>query len=277
LLALTPQINVTCIIDNGSSDDSLQVLTRQYKDHNRVTILANDANVGFGPGIETGIRSAIAGNADYVLLVNNDALLDKQCLQTMLNCAESDETIGIVGPRIFYFHRPATVWQGGGYFNYFTGGNVVPEKNKDPKAFKNDVVEASFLTGCVMLIRCDVFKKIGFFAPEIFFYEEDVDFCLRARKAGFRLVYLPNATAWHKVEGIRITPFAFYNRARSRLIAIRRNFGLMYQLYGFVCHFLLFSPYKMYQCLSAEKKWETFSAWWKGTVDGLTVKLTPQA
>lgn len=270
--SVLPITNIV-VVDNGSSDRSVEYLKNYYCKDNSVLFLKNKTNVGFGPGIKKGIINSLENGADYIFLVNDDAIVDNYCLAEMVKNGDNDCNVGILGPRIFYSTKPSVVWQGGGYFNYWTGGNVVPEKNRPPKAYNSQAVSVTFLTGCIMLIKSKVFEKIGYFDDDIFFYEEDVDFCLRALKAGFILNYVPSAIAWHKVEGIRITPFAFYNRARSRIIVLRKNFNIIYVWYGILVHIILFTPYKIYQSIKSEKPLETLVAWFKGSIDGVSAKL----
>jgi len=272
----TMQINKIIVVDNGSTDNSGNLLEKRYGGDKNIKVILNASNEGFSRGINLGIREAIKNKPDFLLLLNNDAVLDGSCIKNLIDAFDADGKCGIAGPRIHYFHKKDIVWQGGGYFNYWTGGNVVPEKNKRPKQYKDEYVKASFLTGCIMLLKREVIEKIGLLDEDIFFYEEDVDFCLRAKKAGFELYYVPSATAWHKVEGIRITPFAFYHRARSRILVLRKNFSSIYVIYGISLHFLLFTPYKIYQSLKADKPGETFLAWVKGSFDGIYAKLNYQ-
>ncbi|MBI5806385.1 glycosyltransferase family 2 protein [candidate division TA06 bacterium] len=261
------------IVDNGSTDDSGRILKEKYVDERSIEFIVNDKNEGFSRGINIGVIKAIKENPDYILLLNNDAFLDVNCINNLLKAFVANNRCGVAGPRIFYSHKKDIIWQGGGHFNCWTGGNVVPEKNRIPKVFKDEYVNATFMTGCIMLIKREVFEEIGLLDEDIFFYEEDVDFCLRAAKAGFKLIYVPSAVAWHKVEGIRITPFAFYNRARSRIIVLRKNFNIIYVWYGILLHIILFTPYKIYQSIKSDTPLETLVAWFKGSIDGVSAKL----
>ncbi|MDQ7799268.1 MAG: glycosyltransferase family 2 protein [Candidatus Edwardsbacteria bacterium] len=273
LLKNVHPVNKIVIVDNGSTDGSGKMLAEKYSKDQLIELFFNEVNEGFSKGVNLGVKKALKSNPDYILLLNNDTVLDRDCIKKMVDACDLNNKCGIAGPRIFYNHKKEIVWQGGGYFNYYTGGNVVPEKNKKPKVYKTNFVSATFLTGCIMLIKTVVFDKIGLLDEDIFFYEEDVDFCLRAVKSGYNLQYVPSAVAWHKVEGIRLTPFAFYNRARSRIIVLRKNFNKIYVAYGILSHFLLFTPYKIYQSINAEKPWETLRAWFKGSIEGLFAKL----
>jgi len=254
------------LVDNGSTDNSSLLLKTHFG--KKITIINNSTNKGFAAGINVGIEAACRNQSDYLLLLNNDAIVDRKCIGKMLHAFDNSENIGICGPRIYYYFKPEIIWQGGGYFNYLTGGNVVPEKNHQPVSYIAKNRRVSFLTGCVMLIKRNVIENIGMFNERIYFYEEDVDYCLRARNAGFKLLYVTEAYAWHKVKGIKITEFAFFHRARSRLIVLRDNFQVPYFIYGIFMHIIYYTPYKLYQSITRNTV-KPFVAWLLGSLDGL--------
>ncbi|MGB9902666.1 glycosyltransferase family 2 protein [Methanothrix sp.] len=267
---------VDCIIlvDNGSKDGSIEKLEKEYGLSNKIKIIKNKINLGFSGGVNIGIQQILrATNVEYILLINNDALIDVNCLTELLKVASKSEDIGIVGPRIFYFKDNDRIWQGGGYFSKLKSGIVVPEKNRLSKQCLADKEkEVDFISGCVMLVSKKVFEKVGLFDEDFFFYSEDVDFCLRAKKAGFSLFYVPSAIAWHKISNIskdRTSPFALYHLARSRLIMLRKNFPYWYFLYSILIQFFIYTPYRLWQIFNGSRQIEAFWAWLIGTKDGL--------
>jgi hypothetical protein len=269
----TYPVHKIIVVDNGSTNDSMQKLEMMYHDNSIMHFKYNKDNLGFACGINQGIRAAYDAGADYIFIINNDALVNSDCLERLVNVIQETPIIGIVGPRIFYHDHPEIVWQGGGFFNYFTGGNVVPEKNKKPYKYTKDSVDSSFLTGCIMLIRREVIDEVGYFDQDIYFYEEDVDFCLRNIRHGFKLRYVPNAVSWHKVDGIKISEFAFYHRAKSRIIVLRKNFSRSYYLYALALHWILFTPYKIYQSFKSAHPMKVIISWFCGSISGIRCKL----
>lgn len=268
------------LVDNGSRDNSIEKLEEDYGHSSKFEIIRNRINVGFAKGVNVGIRRALDDRAEYILLVNNDAIIDMECVTKLYKIAERSEPIGIVGPRIFYLNDDERIWQGGGYFSKLKSGIISSEKNR--LARQCAVIkerEVTFLSGCVMLVWRMVFERIGLFDEDFFFYEEDVEFCLRAKRAGFRLFYVPSARAWHRISNIvkdRTSSFVLYHLARSHLIMLRKAFPPWYFLYGAVVHLFIYTPYRMWQIFWGSRSLKAASSWLKGTMDGLLWRGPPK-
>jgi hypothetical protein len=156
----------------------------------------NPTNVGVAEGYNVGLG---AGSSPYVLLINNDVAVNPEMVSRLIAIGEADSTIGIVAPRIYYYGT-RKVWSDGGLFNPWTG--VTRHKNirkigpadKTPK-------EVDWATGCCLLIKREVIQVVGEFdsaySPA---YCEDVDYCMRTRAAGWKIVVNPRATMWHKIS-----------------------------------------------------------------------------
>ncbi len=172
------------IVDNHSSDGSASYIKKNYP---QINILSLDTNNGFAKAVNKALRIA---KGSYFFLVNNDVILEKNYLQLLLTFMEQDPTIGIAGGKI-YSQITNTISFCGNTFNPWTGAI-----QKLPKP--NVVKESQWIEGSSMLIKKSVVKKIGFFDPAYFYTFEDVDFCLRAREKGFKVMYYPKAIAWHK-------------------------------------------------------------------------------
>lgn len=265
------------VVDNHSTDGSIQKLQKVFYLEDKVCIILNKNNLGFAKGANIGIRFSLKQGADYIFLINNDAIIDPLCIELLINELKKNTSNGMAGPRIFYHEEPNKIWHGGGYFNRLKTGIVIPEKNKINNELDDKIKKVSFLTGCCMLIKREVFKKVGFFNESYFMYEEDVDFCFRTIKKGFNILYIPKAHVWHKISSTlkdRASPFVFYNMSRSRLIFLRKNFSIFYFLYACLIHFLIYTPYRIIQVYAwQEKTWQSILAWMKGTKDGLTIAL----
>ena len=265
------------LLDNASQNGSFEQLQKVYDKVDSVHIIRNRANYGFARGVNVGIQYALNRGAEFVFLVNNDAIVDRDCIQTLIASFEENDKAGIAGPRIFYHADPERIWQGGGHLSLLKTDVVNHEKNKLLTHCSEKTREVTFLTGCVMLVRREVFEKIGLFDDNYFFYGEDVDFCLRTRRAGFKLIYVPGAKAWHKIENIaknRTSPFVMYHLSRSRLLVLRRNFPVPYYLYGVMVHLLLYTPYRAWQIMQGSRSLEAMRAWLRGTWDGLVERKT---
>lgn len=166
-----------------------------------VKLIANPINSGFSGGNNLGIDYALKNRADYLLLLNNDTVVDKDFLKILVKEAEENQEVGILGPAIYFFAQPEKTWFLGGSFNWLKTrwtkgrghlGLDIPVKEKKQKV--------DFITGCCMLIKKELIDRIGNLDERFFLYYEDVDFCLRARKAGYDCLIVPNSKIWHKIS-----------------------------------------------------------------------------
>jgi len=184
------------VIDNGSGDDSVEVLQCSLAGV-RVTSLPR--NVGFSAGCNAGIRAALDGGPDYILLVNSDVVLRPDAIDRLLDVMDHDPRIGIAGPVLLSRDEPDHIASAGIAFSTRTGrmrhrgaGSRLGLLQPGPA----HVVDA--VSGCVMLIRREVFEHAGLLDDEYFFSFEDLEFCLRARRARFSTVCVPEAIAYHE-------------------------------------------------------------------------------
>lgn len=215
------------VVDNGSRDpNEARELQKSFPD---ITVIRSEENKGFAGGNNSGIKVAEERGSDYVLLLNNDTIVDPKFLDEMVTSAEADKQIGIVGAKIYYHAEPEVIWYDGGSFSWSRGVKHVRIGMRD--ANQNDTTSrrTDFITGCTMLVRMSALKKIGLLEESFFMYHEDVDWCLRARREGFLLMVAPGAHVWHKVARSAITmgePTIHYYDARNTLLLARRNASL---------------------------------------------------
>lgn len=212
------------VVDNGSSDGSSQTLKdRRYK----ITLLENAENLGFSAGNNVGILYAIEHGTDYVFLINNDTIVDPDVLKVLVDVSERDALAGMIGPKIYDFYEPDKIWFAGAYIDWKTGESPHSGKGQIDKGQFNTVIEVDRLTGCAMLIKRAVFEKIGLLDPDYFLYFEDVDFCVRARKAGYKSICVQYAKVWHKesmsTKAKDGSPLHTYYHNRNRLLFLKKH------------------------------------------------------
>jgi GT2 family glycosyltransferase len=165
------------------------------------TLLESSTNLGYAEGNNLGLRYALECDADDILLLNNDTIVDASSLESLVSTIESDPSIGAVGPKILYQADPRRLWSAGGRLNFTeTVGRMRGYRQIDRGQF--DRVEAvDYLSGCALLLRRTALERVGLLDP-IYSpaYFEDADWCVRARRSGYQLVYVPTARIWHKVS-----------------------------------------------------------------------------
>ena len=219
----------TIVVDNGSEDDSVAQFRQQYPE---VILLENDENLGFTGGNNRGIQYAIDEQFDYIMLLNNDTLVEPDFASILVKRLEEDEKLGAVQPKIMYNQERHVIWNAGGFFNSFfflfnTRGLDETDKGQYDSAGKVD-----WITGCCFLTRRSVIEQIGLLDDKFFIYYEDSDWSFKIRKLGFNLLYEPATQIYHEVgmsnqnrkdhnEGV-VSPFTYYHIIRNHLFMLRR-------------------------------------------------------
>ena len=227
------------VVDNGSSDNTVARVRAEYPE---TTVIENGSNLGFAEGNNTGIRHALEGGAEYVLLLNNDTEVHPRFVRHLVDAGEADSLAGVLGPKIRLFGERDRVWYGGGWVQRWAGASGHRGLGELDQAGPTEPVETGYVTGCALMVKAELLRKIGMLEPAFFIYWEDVDFCLRARRAGFRSVYVPAAVVWHKISrayggdtghglfyGGRAhgpeSPVSLYLGTRNNLLFIERSLG----------------------------------------------------
>jgi hypothetical protein len=205
----------TIVVDNASSDDSAEIARLAAP---RAELIVNERNLLFAEGNNVGLRRAIERGGTRFLLLNNDTEVDPSFAARMLAALESDPKAGIVGPKIVYDDDPSRIWYGGGGFYPMIWIPRHDSLRKIDGTFPERGGETRWVSGCAMLMRKEVIDAIGLLDPSYRIYCEDVDFCLRAARAGWKCLYEPRARVRHKVSsssGGGMTAFKLENRIVS--------------------------------------------------------------
>jgi GT2 family glycosyltransferase len=177
-----------------------------------LSLIENKENLGFAEGNNVGIRFALKNAADFILILNNDTLVDKNLIEKLLEIAKKDPKAGILGPKIYFapgfeFHKNRykeedlgrVIWYSGGIIDWHNVLGIHRGVDEVDQAQYDQICETDFVSGCAMFIKRAVFERFGFFDKRYFAYFEDADFCLRTKRAGFKLMFVPQAILWHKV------------------------------------------------------------------------------
>lgn len=199
----------TIVVDNGSTNDSVLAIKTT---HPWARIVELSENIGFTGGNNRGIREALLHNADYVWLLNNDTVVDVNAL-SLLNAFE-DESVGVAGSKIYFqagheYHierytkneKGKVFWYAGGivdWDNMYASHKGVDEVDHGQYDTASDT---PFVTGCSFMISKEVIKKAGLLDEKYYLYLEDLDYCLRIKRAGFDLRYFPSSIIWHVNAG----------------------------------------------------------------------------
>jgi len=204
---------ISVVVVDNASREKFKVQSSKFKVLELKTI-RSEKNLGFSGGQNVGIRYALENGADYVLILNNDTIVDKNLMEELLNAAQKDKDIGIVVPKIYFasyfeFHKDRyskndlgkVFWYAGGEMDWKNVIGFHRGVDKVDSGQYDRIEKTDFASGCCMLVRREAFEKVGFLDEKFFLYYEDSDFCERIRRAGYSIMYSPKAILWHKNAG----------------------------------------------------------------------------
>jgi GT2 family glycosyltransferase len=215
------------VVDNGSTDGSTDIISKNYP---KVHFIENNENLGYAKGNNVGIRYALENNADYVWLLNNDTVVEQHALLNMVVEAEKDPLNGIIGGKIYYLNSAKKIWFAGAMIEWSRGTSNHIGLNETDVGQYDYVQEIDRVAGCSMLVRREVCHSVGLLDENFFLYVEEVDWCVRARKAGFKCLFVPSSIVYHKASasvpqiGTWSKVFNYYN-TRNFLYLIQKSFN----------------------------------------------------
>lgn len=221
------------VVDNGSNDNTPIAIQEQFSD---VIVIENGNNLGFAEGNNVGIHSALQGPAGYIMLLNNDTVIDKHMLTELLSVIESSSTIGIVGPKMLYFEPDDIIWCAGNRINWHSGKSIRLHAEEPDTLHCEQPLEVDFITACAILLRRSVIEEIGLLDTRFFLYYEETDWCVRAHKAGWRIFYVPSARLWHKVSATigATSPAIDYYMNRNVLLFLAKHLNGFFKVRAIV-------------------------------------------
>lgn len=205
------------VVDNGSQDgspDAVEKFSRSAsKNGFSIRQIINKENLGFCKGNNMGIKDALKEGADYIVLLNNDTIVDKNIFRNFVLIANQNKNIGAISPKIYFalgfeFHKERykkselgrVIWAAGGdvdWKNVYGTNHGVDEVDNGQFDKEREIV---FGTGACIFIPADVIKRVGMLDEKLFAYFEDADLCMRIKKAGWEVIYAPRPHLWHKVS-----------------------------------------------------------------------------
>lgn len=256
------------LVDNASQDDTRAQVSRRFPD---VQIIANSRNLGFAGGYNVGLRQALRQGFELVFLINNDTLLAPSCLTELVAEAAIACDIGLVTAKIYYANDQQRIWSVGNQLHSstleVTGGG---DKQLDSGQWEVSQ-DVDFAPLCGVLIKRTLLNRVGLFDEDFFLYYEDMDFCRRARLAGFRLRLAPAARMWHVVSsssGGENSPAVRYWKAQSSARYFRKH-ARGWRMLVVVPH-RLGSAVKTTLQLLGKRQIRTLAAYWLGLAIGWT-------
>jgi len=203
------------VVDNGSTDGSVEMIKKEFP---HVQLIQNKENIGFAKANNQGIKSI---ESDYYFLIGNDTEVTKNWLTSMIEVSESDSKFGITGCKLIFPN--GRIQHAGAWVKIHGVEHCLREKG-------DKLRQVDYVTGAAFLIKKEVIDKIGLldegFSP---FYYEDSDYCVRARKAGYKIIYNPKTAIIHHTAYSmkkQSLPFVYFIKEKNRIRFILLNFPL---------------------------------------------------
>ena len=209
-----------------------------------IFLIKNNVNLGFAEGNNVGIKFALNNlNPDYILLLNNDTVVDPDFLTELIKIAEIDKEIGFVGAKTYFYDKKNTIQiAGGGYIDFKQVIAIENGLNQIDSSKYNKNYPVDYVSGSCMLCKREVLDKIGLLNTNYFMYWEDVDWCFRGKKLGYKSFYAFKSKIWHKTGVSSNNYFKIYYYTRNRIYFMKQNFNdsnyIKSLIYFFICIFL---------------------------------------
>lgn len=219
------------VVDNGSADDSVPKIRAAFPN---IEVIETGKNLGFAGGNNVGIKRALELDTDYVMLLNNDTVVDPGILDAFVAAAKQFPDAGAFSGKIYFHAEPNRISYAGAQWNpAATRFEQIGEGMRDDGVTFSMACETAYACGCAFFIPAGRLREIGLLDEDFFLYFEETDWCYRAKEAGHSSIFVPEAKLWHKVSvsfGGEGSPLALYFITRNRLLWTRRHANLAQRL-----------------------------------------------
>lgn len=243
---------VITVVDNGSKCDEAKALIERFG--NYIYVIENDKNYGYAAGANIGIKYALSNDhPDYCMVLNNDTKVDRLFLSELVKAAENDKFIGVVGPKVYHYDEPNLIQTIGGKLNINTG--TLNEHMAEVDRGQHDETKEVDWHGPCLVVKSEVIKKIGLYDDDYFVFWEDVDFCFRVRKAGYRIIYVPSSRIWHKGGRSTGRLNGLYYPIRNRFLFMRKH-ATKLQYFSFLAYFFCYDIWYRFFSLVSKYRWD---------------------
>lgn len=213
------------VVDNASTDGSVEALRETYGD--RITILANEENLGGSGGFNTGLRVVRDKGYEYFMCLDDDALVDENAIQVLYEYMEANADVGMAGCRVYHRQMPDYIQQCGLYidFEHYTAQTIGADQIEDGTL--PEVIECDTVATCAVMVRGSVVRETdaGIMPEDNFIYWDDMEWGHRIHLAGYRVVTLAASKALHQMAANTKRPNTFINYYMWRN---RTNFFMRY-------------------------------------------------
>lgn len=260
------------LLDFGSPRLSIESIQSAYPD---IQVIPLIENLGYAGNNNIGIESALNQGAEWVFILNDDTVVDSSCISLLIELGKSDPTIGILGPMVYHYDEPDIIQSAGGilgkYWQNIHLGLNEPDHGQFEKAR-----QVEWISGCAIMVRGAMIKQIGMLDAKYFLYWEETEWCIRAGRAGWKILQVPNAKLWHKgvQQNYQPQPYVTYYMTRNYLYTLAKlkaPFFIRTIAYASILRTLL--------SWSVKPRWRNKrdhrNAMWRGMVDFFYRRMGP--
>jgi len=215
-----PRLDVL-VVDNNSQDGTPEIVASIYP---RVKVIKAGENLGYAAGNNLGMRSAMALGCDLFFLVNNDTLLSPDCVSSLVQALEANPQAGVAGPMVYTFEGSKRISSAGGMIDWRrASAENVGAGEIDHAQYGSRPVD--FVNGCGLMVTRAAIESAGLLDPSYFMYWEETDWCMRIHKAGFSILFDPQARMQHRatLQDNEQSPATIYYLTRNRLLFFARH------------------------------------------------------
>ena len=259
------------VVDNHSQDDTIKQV---YKKYPKINLIALADNKGATGASNIGFDFALGKNAEWVLRLDSDTVVAENFLTPLLDKALQDPKIGVIAPKIYYFEPSDEIWYAGADSHRFHFGTIHDHRGEKDTPKNSYTREIDYAWGAAMLIRNEVLEQTGGFDDNFFIYYEEVDFCLKVRDLGFKLVFVPESHIWHKVGSTARNNWTAYHWNRSKMLLYRKHARNVIHLAFLVCYAFSYALWSASGNKKSGGNRGPLKNAFKGLIQGLTENLS---
>lgn len=265
------------VVDNASSDDSLTKISTNFPN---IDIIVNSKNLGFTGGNNVGIKRALQENFDYIMLLNNDTIVEESFIEPLINAFDCN--VGAVQPLILNYPDKETIWNNGGSIDNFFGRFISLDKNKNIMSIKKNKNKTSeWISGCCFMLRASLISKIGLLDEKFFVYFEDVDWSIKISDLKLNLLIVQKSRIFHhegaswnskkrSSEGY-VSPYTHYLNIRNHILILRKHAKIFNSFGSIFFQIFKISAYTTYFMLRF--RFLKLRMVYKGLIDSLKTQI----
>ncbi len=208
------------VVDNHSQDETVEQMYNLYPE---ITLIRLDENLGAARASNAGFDFALKQGAEFILRLDSDTEVDAAFALRLLEAAKENPQAGILSPKIYYYDPPVEIWYAGAEQHKWHFGAINGHRHEKDLPENSQLRVIDYAWGAAMLIRREVLQNVTGFDPDFFVYYEEVDFCLRVKELGYKLLFVPDSYVWHKVGSSANNDWTAFNWNRSKMMLYRKH------------------------------------------------------